>query len=258
MRQGWEEKQLAEVASITMGQSPDGDTYNTRGDGVPLINGPVEFGSGPFHETVRSKFTLKPTKLCKKGDLILCVRGSTTGRMNIAGFDACIGRGVAAIRAKQHQPWINYFIRLKQQEIYDLGTGATFPNVASDMLATMKIPMPPVPEQKSIVAILDEAFERIDTAIANAEKNVANARELFDNYSDSVFGQPREGWVQKRLGDIAAFKNGLNFTKGSKGEIIKIVGVKDFQKNFYVPTNQLEMAQIDGRLSADYELRVGD
>ena len=93
---------------------------------------------------------------------------------------------------------------------------------------------------------------------ANTEKNLANAHELFNNYLDSVFVQPREGWVQTRLGDIAAFKNGLNFTKGSKGEIIKIVGVKDFQQNFYVPTSQLETAQIDGRLSADYELRVGD
>lgn len=120
------------------------------------------------------------------------------------------------------------------------------------------IPVPPLPEQKRIVAILGEAFAGIDKAIANTEKNLANARQLFDNSLDSVFSQQVEGWVQKSLGDIATFKNGLNFTKGSKGEIIKIVGVKDFQKNFYVPTGQLETAQIDGRLSADYELRAGD
>jgi type I restriction enzyme S subunit len=112
-----------------MGQSPDGDSYNTTGVGVPLINGPVEFSKDSFGKTIRSKFTTQPTKFCKEGDLILCVRGSTTGRMNIAGFDACVGRGVAAIRAKHYQPWINHFISSKRDEIHDKGTGATFPNV---------------------------------------------------------------------------------------------------------------------------------
>ncbi len=77
-----------------MGQSPPGDTYNENNEGVPLINGPVEFGPDPFSETIIGKFTTAPSKMCKKGDLLICVRGATTGRTNIAGFDACIGRGV--------------------------------------------------------------------------------------------------------------------------------------------------------------------
>ena len=152
--------------------------------------------------------------------------------------------------------WIIYY--LNASDLSPFITGLTVPKLNQEKLREIPIPLPPLPEQERIVAILDQAFEGINTAVANTEKNLANTRELFDNYLDSVFVQPREGWVQKRLGVVAAFKNGLNFTKGSKGEIIKIVGVKDFQKNFYVPTSQLETAQIDGRLSADYELRVGD
>jgi type I restriction enzyme, S subunit len=152
--------------------------------------------------------------------------------------------------------WIIYY--LNASDLSPFITGLTVPKLNQEKLREIPIPLPPLPEQKRIVAILDQAFEGINTAVANTEKNLANTRELFDNYLDSVFVQPREGWVQKRLGVVAAFKNGLNFTKGSKGEIIKIVGVKDFQENFYVPTSQLETAQIDGRLSADYELRVGD
>ena len=140
----------------------------------------------------------------------------------------------------------------------DDAVGATVGTYTIIKAKNTHIPVPSPSEQKRIVAILDEAFAGIDTAVANTAKNLANVRKLFNNYLDSVFVQPRDGWIQKRLGDIAAFKNGLNFTKGSKGEIIKIVGVKDFQQNFYVPTSQLETAQIDGRLSADYELRVGD
>ncbi|MGH6795741.1 MAG: restriction endonuclease subunit S, partial [Methylocella sp.] len=120
------------------------------------------------------------------------------------------------------------------------------------------IPVPPLPEQRRIVAILDETFEGIAAAVANAEKNLANARELFEIYLNSVFTQKGEGWVEKKLGDIATFKNGLNFTKNSKGELIKIVGVKDFQNDFFVPVSKLETVRIDGQLGTDYELQSGD
>jgi type I restriction enzyme S subunit len=90
------------------------------------------------------------------------------------------------------------------------------------------------------VAILDEAFEGIDRAIANTEKNLANSRELFESYLNVIFTQKGDGWEEKKLGDIATFRNGLNFTKSSKGESIKIVGVKDFQNYFWVQEDQLD------------------
>ncbi len=152
---GWVEKRLDEVCEITMGTSPKGSTYNSKGDGVPLVNGPVEFSEDSFGKTIRSKFTTEPNKLCKAGDAILCVRGSTTGRMNIAGFDACIGRGVAAIRAKEYQPWINHFINASRQVIYRLGTGATFPNITGPVLAALKLSMPEVAKQRELAFTLD-------------------------------------------------------------------------------------------------------
>jgi type I restriction enzyme, S subunit len=68
---------LGRIAKITMGQSPPGTTYNRVGNGIPLINGPVEFRDGPFGTTVINQYTTAPTNLCNKGDLLLCVRGST-------------------------------------------------------------------------------------------------------------------------------------------------------------------------------------
>ncbi|MGL6355226.1 restriction endonuclease subunit S [Aeromonas veronii] len=210
MKAGWKLEKLGDVCDIIMGQSPDGKSYNSVGQGIPLINGPVEFSNGSFGETVRSKFTTQPTKLCKEGDLILCVRGSTTGRMNIAGFDACIGRGVAAIRAKQFQPWINYFVSSKRDEIHGKGTGATFPNVSGTMLANFELLMPPLPEQQRIVAILDEAFEAIAAARTNTEQNRQNARALFESYLQSAFSQRGEGWIEATIGEICTLKSGTS------------------------------------------------
>jgi type I restriction enzyme S subunit len=72
-----------------MGASPSGETYNDARIGTPLINGPVEFGE---YFAAKSKWTTSPTRLSKVGDLIFCVRGSTTGRRVIADDVYCLGR----------------------------------------------------------------------------------------------------------------------------------------------------------------------
>ena len=150
--EGWFERRMGDECEVIMGQSPAGSSYNTGGIGVPLINGPVEFGGiDPFSNTVASKFTDAPTKMCRKGDLILCVRGSTTGRMNIAGHDSCIGRGVAAIRSETNQSWVNQFISFSRNAIYEMGSGSTFPNVSSSTLKDFAIPFPPADQRSSIV-----------------------------------------------------------------------------------------------------------
>ena len=113
-------------------------------------------------------------------------------------------------------------------------------------------------EQKRIVTILDQAFASIDQARAKTEQNLKNARELFESYLQQVFSQRGEGWTESTLGEFAEFKNGLNFSKSSKGEKLKIVGVKNFNNNFFVPLQQLETIQIDGCLASGYELKEND
>ena len=223
MKAGWRVTKLGEVCEIIMGQSPDGESYNTTGEGVPLINGPVEFSKGSFGNTVKSKFTTQPTKFCKIGDLILCVRGSKTGKMNIAGFDACIGRGVAAIRAKQFQPWINHFISSKRDEIHGKGTGATFPNVSGAMVADFEICMPPIPEQQRIVTLLDEAFEGISTAKSIAERNLQNARAIFESHLDAVLSRSGAGYTATTLGAEVDLLPGYAFPSGGYTDAIDAV-----------------------------------
>jgi type I restriction enzyme S subunit len=192
-RDGWEATKLEDCATIIMGQSPDGSSYNSKSVGVPLINGPVEFSEDSFGETIESKWTTEPTKLCRKGDLILCVRGSTTGRMNIAGVDSCIGRGVAAIRAKQVQGWINHFINASRPKILGMGKGATFPNVSANQIGLMELMLPPPDVQERLSSEFNELrflnsklgnlFERRATSMTELKKaflTQAFAGELTD------------------------------------------------------------------------------
>ena len=91
--------------------------------------------------------------------------------------------------------------------------GAAQPNLSAGSLRKFVIPVPPLPEQHRIVAILDEAFEGIATAKANAEKNLHNARALFESHLHSVFTQRGEGWVEKRIGEVCTLRSGTTLPK---------------------------------------------
>ena len=103
----WLSGNLGDIADIVMGQSPTGESVNTNGLGVPLLNGPTEF-------TIRYpkavQFSTDPKRFSKVNDILFCVRGSTTGRMNWADEDYAIGRGLAAIRHKQGEEY-RYFVK---------------------------------------------------------------------------------------------------------------------------------------------------
>ncbi|MBD2395476.1 restriction endonuclease subunit S [Cyanobacterium aponinum FACHB-4101] len=187
----WVEKKLGDICTILMGQSPPSSSYNSDGIGVPLINGPVEFGGiEPFSKTVATKFTTQPKKMCEVEDLILCVRGSTTGRMNIAGQTACIGRGVAAIRAKEknNQDWINQYISFSRNRIYSLGSGATFPNITSAVLESMLIALPSKQEEKiNILNKIDKLSPEVKRLEEIYQKKIALLEELKQSILERAF-----------------------------------------------------------------------
>jgi type I restriction enzyme S subunit len=168
----WSWVRLGTIAQIVMGQSPPGETYNKKGEGIPLINGPVEFTEGPFGKTVINQYTTAPTNLCEEGDLLLCVRGSTTGRTNIAGFRACIGRGVASIRPFLTEQYVRLFIWRLRASIIAMGRGIAFPSVSRQQIEELPVPLPPLAEQQRIVAKVDELMalcDRLEAAQAERE-----------------------------------------------------------------------------------------
>ena len=88
-------------------------------------------------------------------------------------------------------------------------TGARMPRANMNDVFEFDFPLPPLYKQKRIVAILDEAFEGIDRAIANTEKNLANSRELFESYLNTIFKQKGDGWKEKTLQEIS-----IKFSRG--------------------------------------------
>jgi len=158
----WKWCKLGEIVIVEMGQSPPGNTYNKDGIGIPLINGPVEFGLGPFSYTKIRQYTTKPSKICSKEDFLLCVRGSTTGRTNISGFDACIGRGVAALKPLYRDDFVRWCIVNLRSKIFNTGKGSTFPSINRTEILNLLIPLPPEREQEIIIKRIKETFSKCD------------------------------------------------------------------------------------------------
>jgi type I restriction enzyme S subunit len=128
---GWHWGRLSEIADIIAGQSPQGEFYNQEGLGFPMLNGPTEFTD---KHPIPVQWTTKVTKLCQAGDILFTVRGSSTGRMNFADKEYCIGRGLAAIRPKQNSniSFIYYTLLTISEKVLAeaKGAGTTFPNVS--------------------------------------------------------------------------------------------------------------------------------
>ena len=97
--------------------------------------------------------------------------------------------------------WLIY--HLKHTDLTEFVSGLTVPKLNQGNLREIPVPLPPLPEQQRIVGILEETFEGISTAKANVEKNLQNARALFDSHLQSVFTQHIVGWKQKTLAEIA-------------------------------------------------------
>jgi type I restriction enzyme S subunit len=137
--QGWEVKPLGEVANITMGLSPKGDTYNEDANGTPLINGPVEFAE---RFTKQVKWTTAPTRFCEKGDLVVCVRGSTTGKYVKSDGRYCLGRGVCGISSK-YQCFVDALFESELPTLLGQTGGSTFPSWTGPQLMSHPVILPP-------------------------------------------------------------------------------------------------------------------
>jgi type I restriction enzyme S subunit len=159
-----------------------------------------------------------------------------------------------------HYKFLYYNLLSNVELLNNLGTGATFKELSGGKLKEVAIPLPPLEEQKRIVAILDEAFEGLDRAAANAKKNLANARELFDSHLNAVFTQEGEGWIEKPLGDLVKIKHGFAFKSEyftSSGDYVLLTPGNFFEKGGYRDRGQ-KQKYYAGPLPDGYILEEGD
>ncbi|WP_344083323.1 restriction endonuclease subunit S [Nostocoides veronense] len=172
----WVLTSLGEFCSITMGQSPAGAAVNRNADGLPLLNGPTEFG--PRHP-VPVQWASHWSKEAEAGDLLFCVRGSTTGRMNWADQKYAIGRGIASIRGKNPSDtrFARAVIDLRLAGLLQQATGSTFPNLSRGQLSEVDFLCPPKAERERIAGMLGAFDDLIETnrRLATDLENLARA-----------------------------------------------------------------------------------
>lgn len=156
----WEYYTLSDIAVIVMGSSPKSDTYNENGVGLPLIQGNADIKN---RKSVPRIFTSEITKECLPDDILLSVR-APVGTIAISNHNACIGRGIAAIRAKMdfNQAFIYQWLLWFEPKWYSLSQGSTFESINSDDIKQLKIKVPSIEEQKSIAKILAVADGEIE------------------------------------------------------------------------------------------------
>ena len=201
------QSKLGDQAIIVMGQSPPGNSYNQDGKGAPLLNGPTEFGS--VHPTEK-QWTTSPTKFCRAGDVLFCVRGATAGRLNLADKEYCIGRGLAAIRGKTgsfDSGFLRYVLANGYSTFQSRGVGSTFINISGEELSSFPVPALPLAEQRRIAEVLDRA----EALRAKRRAALAQLDSLTQSLFLDLFGDPStnpKGLRKAPLGELIKLKSG--------------------------------------------------
>ena len=156
--EGWDDCSLIDIANITMGQSPDGSSYNCDGNGMIFYQGSTDFGLR--FPDVR-QYTTAPTRFAKKGDILMSVR-APVGAINIANNDCCIGRGLAALNSKigsvSHLYYVINDLRIAFERKNAAGT--TFGAITKDELCDLSVLKPSNSVLSKYESICKEIFDK--------------------------------------------------------------------------------------------------
>ena len=202
---------LKEVCSINMGQSPDSDSYNESGEGVPFFQGNADFGE---RYPVTRKWCTEPTKMAAPEDILISVR-APIGAMNYAKEECCIGRGLAALtpdKTKVSPEFIFWLLKGKNEELNSKGTGSTFKAIGRKVLEETLVPDIGLETQLAYSAILEKVY----AVIQNRKAELVKLDELIKARFVELFGTIHEnkcGYEVKTLQDVCEqIKDGTHQT----------------------------------------------
>ena len=211
MKAGWQVKLLGELSELITDGTHNSPDYVEAG--IPMLDSKHVKDGFLIDDTEPEKFISSATDLilskrCKPqaGDILISSRGSI-GKIAIVkeGQDFNIMGNMILIRLPEtiNRYFTTYYLHSKVSHIESISRGVAQKGLYLNQIREYELPLPPLPEQQRIVSILDEAFEGIATATANAKKNLANARELFESYLQSIFANGCRGWEFRTLNQIA-------------------------------------------------------
>ena len=167
----WEVVPLCKISGINMGQSPPSKDCNEQQEGLPFYQGNAEFGQ---KYPSPKKWCKRPKKTAEQGDILISVR-APVGDINIAPHKCCIGRGIAAVRAKDaYDNFLYHSILLHRKALSKICQGSTFESINRKELTDLLISLPPSLEQKKIAEILTT----VDDAIEKTTQIIDKTKEL--------------------------------------------------------------------------------
>ena len=216
MKKGWQIKKLSEVCEKITDGTHQTPTYFD--DGVLFLSsrnvtsGTIDWENVKYID--EKQHGEMQRRVSPRLNDILLAKNGTTGVAAMVDrdvpFDIYVSLALLRPLAAVRPTFLLHFINspLAKQQFTKRLKGIGVPNLHLEEIREVEIPLPPLAEQQRIVGLLDEAFEGLATAKANAEKNLQNARALFESHLQSVFTQRGPGWVEKNLGDLCQIKTG--------------------------------------------------
>lgn len=250
-------KKLKDCCTIIAGQSPESKYYNADGIGLPFFQGKADFGE--LYPTIRV-FCSQPTKTAEKDDILLSVR-APVGPTNLAPCKVCIGRGLTAIRPSEVllTRYVLLFFRYFEAQLASQGTGTTFKAITQDVVKNLEIPIPPIPEQKRIVARIEELFSQLDAGVETLKKTKAQLAVYRQAAITDAYPEYKEA-PKVRLDSIAEIIGGI--TKGrdlTGSNVIELpyLRVANVQ-NGYLDLSEMKTIKLKAEEKDKYLLQFGD
>ncbi len=219
MTEGWEIKRLGDVVKTGAGGTPKKSHKEYyEGGNIPwLLSGEVSQGLiyTAKHFITQEGLEKSSAKIFPMNTVLVAMYGATVGQVGILKCEASTNQAVCGIFPnKVFTPeFLYYFFLSKKDDLIAQAVGNAQPNISQIKIKDTKIPIPPLEEQKKIVAVLDKAFTAIDLAKANIEKNLQNAKEFFQSKLNEIFTQKGDGWEEKKLGDLGTLTSSKRIFK---------------------------------------------
>ena len=235
MRKGWEIKKLGDILKIQNGYAFNSKLFTT-GKGTPLIR--IRDIKKGVHTETNFNGTYDKKYEVRAGDFLIGMDGEF-GCFEWKGGLALLNQRVCRLQEfnkKIHPRFLFYGINKYLKAIEDVTAYATVKHISSKQIENIQIPLPPLQEQKRIVAILDAAFATIEKAKANTQKNLQNTKDLFENYLQNAFANPGKDWKEKTLGDICSLYQGIAINAKTKHALVEksnlpLLRIKDLKNN---------------------------
>lgn len=236
MKAGWKFRAFSEVCELKKGRKPA--LRNSMGnDGLPYLSAKYLRGSEPNEFASQND---KHSICVSANEIIIICDGSNSGETFI-GFDGVLSSTMAKVvhGSDLETGFLIYFLESLYEKFSAGKTGSAIPHLDLPGLRMELLPIPPNAEQRRIQALLDEAFDGITTAKANAEISLQNARALFESHLHSVFTYRGTGWVETTLGAVCELVGGSQppksvFEQQQTNDNVRLIQIRDYKSDKHI------------------------